>query len=479
MEVTGTKYIEYAWMENETTAKEEQGASGNGKKTAEKNREWRPLKEPKGQAPEKEERLSMFPKNYEPSTRVEAMKGPRRLWAGLIPVAKRDTYEAAPVRRVPVSPDVNPSGEEEAGDSESRPLPPDDSLADPRMTRFDMQILGAFRQVRKQLRKKNSTVQASEVRDPLVFAWYDFWQFLGTHLPAVRSKVKSGVSPGEATFGDDTEEEAGNKKPLLRVLDGLDVGEMGLGSRAYDALRTFSDAENARHAQSGSFEDVLRAEVLLHDGDFNREELASSIDRLFWTEVNGVEGRTIDPDGNKKEPTLKTAVGRALGSVEKANSLSDAPQPPMTDPVEGGAYVVRCLYERPNCPEPLRMQISEQSRPFRLASFFDSEAPARDINITMPGVSLQELRNSSQSATMVFTTELSNQATKIQEVVFEELGANGDAQTIDLGRVCSLSIPIITICALVLLLIIVVLLNIVFWWLPFFKICFPLPSSDS
>ena len=43
----------------------------------------------------------------------------------------------------------------------------------------------------------------------------------------------------------------------------------------------------------------------------------------------------------------------------------------------------------------------------------------------------------------------------------------------NLGMICSLSIPIITICALILLMIIVSLLNIVFWWLPFFKICFP------
>jgi hypothetical protein len=45
--------------------------------------------------------------------------------------------------------------------------------------------------------------------------------------------------------------------------------------------------------------------------------------------------------------------------------------------------------------------------------------------------------------------------------------------------ICSLSIPIITICALILLLIIVNLLNIVFWWLPYFKICFPIPMGSS
>jgi hypothetical protein len=42
--------------------------------------------------------------------------------------------------------------------------------------------------------------------------------------------------------------------------------------------------------------------------------------------------------------------------------------------------------------------------------------------------------------------------------------------------ICSLSIPIITICALLLLMIIVNLLDIIFRWVPFFLFCFPLPK---
>jgi hypothetical protein len=41
------------------------------------------------------------------------------------------------------------------------------------------------------------------------------------------------------------------------------------------------------------------------------------------------------------------------------------------------------------------------------------------------------------------------------------------------GLICSLSIPIITICALILLMIIVTLLDFIFRWLPFFILCFP------
>ena len=47
---------------------------------------------------------------------------------------------------------------------------------------------------------------------------------------------------------------------------------------------------------------------------------------------------------------------------------------------------------------------------------------------------------------------------------------------INIGMICSLSIPIITICALILLIIIVTLLDFIFRWLPYFVICFPVPG---
>jgi len=62
-----------------------------------------------------------------------------------------------------------------------------------------------------------------------------------------------------------------------------------------------------------------------------------------------------------------------------------------------------------------------------------------------------------------------------------DVGSTGpcrkDGET--LGIFCSLSIPIVTLCALILLTIIVNLLNIFFKWIPWFFICFPLPKFDG
>ena len=55
-------------------------------------------------------------------------------------------------------------------------------------------------------------------------------------------------------------------------------------------------------------------------------------------------------------------------------------------------------------------------------------------------------------------------------------GACRDGGGINLGMICSLSIPIITICALILLMIIVTLLDFIFRWLPYFVLCLPVPG---
>jgi hypothetical protein len=58
----------------------------------------------------------------------------------------------------------------------------------------------------------------------------------------------------------------------------------------------------------------------------------------------------------------------------------------------------------------------------------------------------------------------------------------GGGSGLSLGWICGFNIPLITICAFFVLNIFLGLLNIVFFWLPFIKICIPIPipaSSDE
>ena len=53
--------------------------------------------------------------------------------------------------------------------------------------------------------------------------------------------------------------------------------------------------------------------------------------------------------------------------------------------------------------------------------------------------------------------------------------APNTAEGISLNWICGFNIPLITICAFFVLNIFLILLNLVFWWLPFIKICVPFP----
>lgn len=432
--------------------------------------EWRPVGDNFRHVPEGEERLPMFPQTYTHDTLLDGGKGTRRLWAGLIPVAKRETYETAPIQH--------------SEDGEERPVPRDDvagdatPLSDSRKTRLATRVIGAFSHLKNRIdpdsEEQSSSLSAADVRDPLLFAWLDLWQFLDEHLPEVAEQIRNP---------DDRSSLDADERAVLETLDRINVSALNLGMRtsgetaesATAALRVI--AANASDIEAGKLDQVLKPGDLPSKNDSKTlafEEISGALAEFFSTETT--------------TPNVQRDINEALDPLEDAEQLSEALQPPVTESGEAGSsaveagwtYVVRCVYDRPHCPPSRRKEVSEPSRPFRMASFFDAEAPAREMSITLPGASVAELRNSSQSVTMHFTKELRKQAQRVQDLSLDALdnGEIGSAPGVNIGMICSLSIPIITICALILLLIIVTVLNIVFWWLPFFKICFPLPTGD-
>jgi hypothetical protein len=52
----------------------------------------------------------------------------------------------------------------------------------------------------------------------------------------------------------------------------------------------------------------------------------------------------------------------------------------------------------------------------------------------------------------------------------------GGGPGLGISWICSFSIPIITICAFFVLNLFLIVLNLVFFWLPFVKICIPIPG---
>ena len=142
---------------------------------------------------------------------------------------------------------------------------------------------------------------------------------------------------------------------------------------------------------------------------------------------------------------------------------------------------------------------SVPSQRFQLASFFDSDAPARPIRIALPiDTTAAGMRKHQKNTAFVISDALCGQMNRLKGLGFVDLvlsvlpwpfhkdldiGSDGMGPckkgSENLGMICSLSIPIITICALILLFMIVLVLDLIFKWIPWFIICWPLPGFKA
>jgi hypothetical protein len=179
-------------------------------------------------------------------------------------------------------------------------------------------------------------------------------------------------------------------------------------------------------------------------------------------------------------PSIRSAYEAALiqpyDPATAPSELTEYPDIPKLAGSENSQYVLRLVYERPQCRLPV---LSQPTRPFALAPFFDPDAPLRRLTVVMPAdTSTEGLKLHGRGVSFLLSDQLRKQMDRVKglkELMDQDLA---DERGLELGLICSFSIPIITICALILLVVMVNLLNIIFWWLPFFKICLPVPPSD-
>ena len=158
-------------------------------------------------------------------------------------------------------------------------------------------------------------------------------------------------------------------------------------------------------------------------------------------------------------------------------------------------FVIRCVYQRPHCGPLFPALVSEPTRVFQMAPFFDPDAPARPIRIPMPvDISPAGLRKYKKNTAFVISDMLCGKIKKIRKMTLGDLvlsvlpwpfhkdlpnpGDGGPCKegNSGIGMICSLSIPIVTLCALILLMIMVALFDLFFRWIPFLFICLPIPG---
>ncbi|HEX8723117.1 MAG TPA: hypothetical protein VF736_21040 [Pyrinomonadaceae bacterium] len=341
----------------------------------------------------------------------------RQIFFGYVPASSQDTYAAAP------SPELPPENQE-----------------DPRIQELDGRFIGPAGSVVTFSPNATGTTEDLELRRrrSSVYLFLELWEYLELYLPEVAAALEA----------DATSSLAGKSRELTDYLAAKFVNGTTLTLEA--ALKQTA----AKQAQ------------LNEPGDADVASLGFTTDYTLYK--NGV----------LKLSGLNVLRDRVEAALTEAPDTVPAPVAQPKLPTQAGdRYVLRYVYRRGQC-DPPHTYVSRPTKSFELAPFFDPDAPGRQIRVGLPvDVSLAGLRKFKKNVGFIISKELNKKLEGISGQEQDVLDNKADVKDggIDIGFICSFSLPIITLCAFILLMIIVILLNLVFWWIPLLKICFPIP----
>jgi hypothetical protein len=484
-----------------------------------------------------EEQLPLFPVNY---TQDDGRR--RRVLSGFIPVGKREHYMgASALSGTPAGADA--AAEMASVKDYDRPIDPrmmplwldvtepwtrliERAGATSRM--FTPPSSPVTGDVKFKDEAKPETLKSLREQIQTV-SWYillDFAAFLERYLTGVWDTVTGKAAPtlsdaeaalldalSKTAFDEATFSKLTNETPA--AADELTSLVKGVGYQPKDVVKTLADALVA--VRGGKPYNETKAAKIADDLEsVSTSYLRDKPDAMWPTFLFPLADTEFEGPLPPKDPTVADDPDRFLKAAARVSHLarlvaaalseqateSAAPLPLAAQKVmdtREGWFVARCVYERPECGPIDPPVVSAPTSAFQLASFFDPDAPARPIRIAMPlDTSPAGLRKFDKNTAFMISDMLCGQIDRVKGMnlgdlvrsvlpwpLHKDLSApdTGPCKqpggTLEFGMICSLSIPIITICALLLLMIIVNLLDIIFRWLPYFLICFPLPGISA
>lgn len=123
--------------------------------------------------------------------------------------------------------------------------------------------------------------------------------------------------------------------------------------------------------------------------------------------------------------------------------------------------------------------LGARTEAFRVAAPFDPNA-SRPSLIQMPSLAdlKKGLANGVSMLTPPDTYGLLN-ALNLRKGASKDVLPSGQPESFGIQWICSFSLPVITLVAMILLMIVISLLNIVFFWMPWVRICLPFPKMKK
>jgi hypothetical protein len=488
-----------------------------------------------------EELLPLFPLNFR-----DDVDHPRRMLSGLIPVGRREEYMA--VRRyetaLPPSPATGAVVLDPASDPATRKSARKEQFkldvsepwkalirasykAAERIAAADDDRISAADQLTKRKASALAVHEGGQLQSWLILL--DFADYLAHHVPIVWAAVMSNdanpsVKVGASLFtwlNSTTTALTGNWQlpavagvPYATTMrDALKrIGSAGVREGLEGAERSFVSANVLGAVPTWpKFYYLLAGVRETPAGTFAAAGVQSSLDTPPVTipapDALDVEALPQNTPAEQDAKLVDKLVQLVMAAID-ANATTSTPPIPFAVQVrdaivstkgDPGWFVVRCAYVRCDCGPLEPTVLSDPSQRFQLASFFDSDAPARPIRIALPiDTTAAGMRKHQKNTAFVMSDILCGQVNRLKGLGFVDLvlsvlpwpfhkdldiGNDGigpcNSASGNLGMICSLSIPIITICALILLFMIVLVLDIIFKWIPWFIICFPLPGFKA
>lgn len=328
---------------------------------------------------------------------------------------------------------------------------------DPRMDELSGRVIDPWRGLYVDpvtggaLSPAEATLSAAQLTQVSLYLLLDLGDFLQKNLPTVF-----------AALGSDGSNLSGARQTLFNELRQITVRRNGNDVALTDLLSqlvSFLPLVYGEGAEpTGSFD--VRAARQPGGAAMNAGYLAGTFRTRF---VNALAAEKSERQA-RGEPWL--TADAELVELLRAQVRSE--------PADDAVYFLRLVYEHAPCT-PV---VSDASLSFSFARFYDPDAPARNIRIEMPSIKPKDLRKFKRGVGMEMSPELRDVMRRIHKGMLDGAGLAGSSASWELGLICTFSIQIIMLVAFIVMFIFLIALNFIFWWLPFLRICFPIPKRS-